>query len=109
MFTEFTAEPFYWQGDTQSWVFARLPRELADDVAELADDARARTGSTRGFGSIRVEARIGASEWRTSLFPEARSQKRPRGYLLPLKAAVRKAEGIEPGRPVTVRIRLLDL
>lgn len=105
MFVEFDAEPYHWQGDEQSWVFVRLPDDLAADVAELSADAAARAGSRRGFGSVRVEVRTGASEWRTSLFPQAS----PRGYVLPLKAAVRKAEGIEAGTPVTVRIRLLDL
>ncbi len=109
MFVAFTAEPFPWQSDAQSWVFVRLPEDLAADVAELAADAAERAGQRRGFGSIRVDVRIGTTEWRTSLFPQAASPTAPRGYVLPLKAAVRKSAGVEIGRPVTLEIRLLDL
>jgi len=106
VFVECESVPFHWRGDAQSWVFARLPDELAADIAELAADAAARGGAARrGLGSVRVEARIGASEWRTSVFPQAE----PRGYVLPLKSAVRKAEGVVVGAPVAIRIRLLDL
>ena len=105
MHVEFEAEPFLWQGGEQTWVFIRLPDELAADIAELAADAGALGGGRRGFGTVRVEVQLGSSSWRTSLFPQAS----PRGYLLPLKGAVRKAEGVDAGAPVVVRIRLLDL
>ncbi|MEZ5231631.1 MAG: DUF1905 domain-containing protein [Acidimicrobiales bacterium] len=59
----------------------------------------------RGFGSVRVEATIGATVWRTSVFPDRGSG----CYVLPLKQAVRKAEGLLDGDPATVTLRLVDL
>ena len=56
----------------------------------------------RGFGSVRVEVTIGATTWRTSIFPGGQR------YALPLKKAVRAAEGIEPGDDVEVRIDTLE-
>lgn len=56
----------------------------------------------RGFGSVRVIARIGAVEWRTSLFPERESG----GYILPLKADVRRRAGIAAGDEVEVELEL---
>lgn len=49
-------------------------------------------GMARGFGSLKVTATIGDSTWRTSVFPS-----REDGWMLPIKAAVRKAEGIGEG------------
>lgn len=45
---------------------------------------------SRGWGSLPVSVTIGETSWNTSIFPDKQSGT----YLLPLKAAVRKAEGI---------------
>jgi hypothetical protein len=58
-------------------------------------------GRTNGFGSIRVRVRIGESRWATSVFPDKKSG----CYLLPVKAAVRKAEGITTGDRVSVELQ----
>jgi hypothetical protein len=50
-----------------------------------------------GFGSLKVRATIGISRFDTSLFPS-----KELGWLLPVKASVRKAEGIGEGDPVAV-------
>ena len=56
--------------------------------------------SIGGFGSLKVEARIGDSAFTTSVFPSKEI-----GWLLPVKAAVRKAEGIAEGDAVTIDVR----
>jgi hypothetical protein len=45
-----------------------------------------------GWGMIPVTAQIGTTVWTTSLFPKDRR------YLVPVKAAVRRAEGTRAGR-----------
>ena len=57
----------------------------------------------RGFGGVRVDATIGATTWRTSIFPQTGDM-----YVLPLKRAVREAEGIDPGAIVRVGLFVLD-
>ncbi len=52
-------------------------------------------GMARGFGSLKVTATIGETSWRTSIFPS-----RETGWMLPVKAAVRKAEGLSEGDEV---------
>ena len=47
---------------------------------------------------IPVLARIGGTEWETSLFPKNGL------YVVPLKDAVRQAEGLDDGETVTVRL-----
>jgi hypothetical protein len=52
---------------------------------------------------VRVEARIGGTIWRTSIFPDAKS----RCYVLPVKKAVRKAQRIEAGDDADVTVEVL--
>ena len=89
---EFTAELYEWTGDA-AWVFVTLPVDLAEDIRDM-DLPR------RGFGSVKVRVRIGATEWRTSVFPDSRSG----SYVLPVKRAVRDAEGIDLGDRVDFEI-----
>jgi hypothetical protein len=89
----FTAEVWEWSSTT-SWFFVSLPEEAADDIEERYSRRAA------GFGSIRVEVTIGSSTWQTSLFPSNREET----YVLPLKKAVRTAEGLGPGSIATVEL-----
>ncbi|HMP46042.1 MAG TPA: DUF1905 domain-containing protein [Sphingopyxis sp.] len=56
----------------------------------------------KGFGSARVTATVGDTVWNTSVFPHRESG----GWLLPVKAAVRKAEALAEGEAVTVTVSL---
>lgn len=92
----FTSPLWRWEAQ-QTWRFVTVPADLSDEIAELA-------GPSGGFGAVRVEVRVGRTTWRTSLFPDA-----GRGaYVLPLKKAVRQAEGLADGEPVTVALRLVE-
>jgi len=51
-----------------------------------------------GWGMIPVAARIGATGWTTSLFPKDGR------YIVPVKAGVRRAERLDVGDTVTVRL-----
>lgn len=53
---------------------------------------------------MRVAVRVGATSWRTSVFPDAASD----CYVLPMKRAVRRAEDLEDGDLVTVTVQPLD-
>ena len=85
-----------WTGETASWHFITVPEELADEIRVHSLANRA------GFGSVRVEARIGDVTWRTSVFPQKRG-----GYLLPVKADVRRRANIAAGDNVRVALELL--
>ncbi|MDT0115466.1 DUF1905 domain-containing protein [Microbacterium sp. PRF11] len=96
MIVEFEGEMFRWEARLDSdWYFVALPLELSDDIRETQT-------YRRGFGGVRVEVEIGGSTWRTSIFPQAGGE-----YVLPLKRAVRDAEGIEPGDVVRARLTVL--
>ena len=55
-----------------------------------------------GWGSLRVTATIGGTTWRTSVFPDAKSG----AFVLPLKAEVRRREGIGAGDRVAVAVEI---
>lgn len=78
------------------WHFLTIDGQTAAEIRYAA------LGRTGGFGSIRVEARIGGTVWRTSLFPQRESG----GFILPVKADVRKREGIGEGDVVKVELSL---
>lgn len=80
-----------------TWRFVTLPDHLSDVV-------RFESGPPRGFGSVRVEVTIGDTTWRTSVFPSAGGGP----YVLPVKASVRRAEGLDDGESVAVTLRILD-
>lgn len=97
MIVDFSGEVFLWEARSDSWFFVALPSELSADIQEIPR-------VPRGFGSVRVLARIGGSQWRTSIFPDAQ-----RGaYVLPLKRTVRLAEGIADGQHLAVSLEVLD-
>jgi len=93
-----------WQGDgPASWHFLTIDGDGGFQLAALEAMRRLETGTRRGFGSVKVSARIGESEWTTSAFPHKSSD----GWLLPVKAAIRKAEDIGEGDEVEVAIRVV--
>lgn len=69
---------------------------------DAGEEVRVLGGPPRGFGSVKVEATIGSTTWRTSVFPVGDD-----GFVLPLKQAVRVAEGFDEGDTVAVRLRVL--
>jgi Domain of unknown function (DUF1905) len=91
----FTAQLWIWDArKSDSWTFATVPPELSDDLRE-------RIGPRGGFGSIPVEVTIGASTWRTSVFPDKESG----CFVLPIKSAVRKAEAISAGDKAEISLK----
>jgi len=93
----FDSTVFRWDARPETWLFTDVPEELSDDIREVT------APFTRGFGAVRVEATVGSTTWRTSIFPSASGR-----YWLPLKRAVREAESLEEGGAVTASVRILD-
>lgn len=92
---KFKAKLWRWKGDAPaSWVFVTLPDDVALAIKYEAEK--------RAWGSVAVAAHIGETAWRTSLFPDKASG----GYLLPVKAAVRKAESLHDGDEAEITLGL---
>ncbi len=54
-----------------------------------------------GWGYVKVSARVGRTEWETTLFPSKEND-----FLLAIKASVRKSEGIREGDLIGIGITL---
>jgi hypothetical protein len=93
-----TGPIWLWSEGKGSWHFFTVP---SDDAIEIRLESAA-SGIRRGFGSLKVEASIHGVAWRTSIFPQKSG-----GYILPIKADVRRRAGIGAGDKVSVSLQLL--
>ena len=87
----FSAPVWVYEGEA-AWYFVTLPRGVAAEVRECI------AGTTKPFGSVKVSATLGTTRWKTSLFPDKKSN----SYVLPIKAAVRQKEQVHAGMTVEV-------
>ena len=90
---EFSGEIIHWRGPAP-FHFVTVPDEQSAAIEAVSSMV------TYGWGAIPVHARIGLTEFTTSLFPKGDL------YLVPIKAAVRRAEELTLGDQVTVQLRL---
>ena len=92
----FAGEVWLWQTEKAAWHFVTLPTETSEDIKAFTKHL------ARGFRSVKVEARIGETKWKTSIFPS----KEHCAYILPIKKAVRVSEDIAAEALVTVELRI---
>jgi hypothetical protein len=80
-----------WRGPAP-YYFVPVPEEESEEIRAVAAMA------SYGWGVIPVEATVGGVVFETSLFPK------DGGYLLPLKSAVRKPQGLGAGDELSVEM-----
>jgi len=90
---EFNGKIWFWKGPAP-WYFVTVPAKQSHDLKAISGFV------TYGWGVIPVHVQIGKTEWTTSLFPKDGR------YLVPIKASVRRAEDLEEGDKVTVRLEV---
>jgi hypothetical protein len=93
MIIEFNGRIWFWKGPAP-WFFVTVPAKQSRDLKAVSGFV------TYGWGVIPVHVRIGKTGWQTSLFPKDGR------YIVPIKASVRKAENLEEGDKVTVRLEV---
>ncbi len=79
-----------------AWHFLTLPVKESETIKKRYEFMK------RGWGSLPIMVTIGETSWKTSIFPD----KKTNAYLLPLKAAVRKKEKIAEGDKVNFTIEI---
>lgn len=90
---EFEGEIWHWRGPSP-YHFVTVPDEQSDSLRAIAQAV------TYGWGMIPVRARIGQTEWKTSLFPKDGR------YIVPIRDSVRKAEQLQAGDRVALRLEV---
>jgi hypothetical protein len=88
---EFDGEIWFWRGPAP-WYFVSVPPQQCRDIKAISGTV------TYGWGMIPATVRIGKTSWKTALWPKDDS------YIVPIKTSVRKAEKIEEGDTVTIRL-----
>ena len=83
-----------------AWFFITIDGDAGEALSATALMRRLE-GLAKGFGSLKVVATIGETRFSTSVFPS-----KELGWMLPIKASVRKAEGIVEGDLVKVELEL---
>jgi hypothetical protein len=89
----FSGELWHWRGPSP-FHFVTVPDGESAAIGDVAGQV------SYGWGCIPVTARIGGTEWTTSLFPK------DGGYVVPVKAVVRRAEDLEIGDTVGVQLSI---
>ena len=87
----FAGEIWFWRGPAP-WHFITVPADESAAIEAVASLV------TYGWGMVPVTVRVGDSEWESSLWPK------DGGYIVPIKAWVRKAEQLEAGDTAEVRL-----
>lgn len=93
---KFKAEVWIYPG-VSAWHFVSLPKELAKEIKQKFGEKH------RGWTSLPLEVKLGRSVWKTSMFRDKRNET----YILPLKAEVRRREGIFASDKVEISINIL--
>jgi hypothetical protein len=90
---DFDGELFFWRGPSP-YHFVAVPENEGAEIHAVSALV------TYGWGVIPALAAIGDTSWTTSLFP------REGGYVVPVKASVRKSESLELGDNVRVSLSI---
>ena len=86
-----TGEVWFWRGPAP-WHFLTVPDDQCAAIEHAAPAV------TYGWGMIPVTCTMGTTTWTTSLWPKDGR------YIVPIKTAVRRAERVELGDEITVRL-----
>ena len=83
--------------DASAWRFARVPEGISAKIKAMQQGKL-----RRGWGAVYADAKVGKSEWTTSIFPDRHSAT----YILPLKKQIRFQENLYDGSSFTFSISI---
>lgn len=89
-----------WQGEKATYHLVSFSGEEAEALAGHALMQRLEYGRSRGFGSVKVIARIGETEWSTSVFPQDKQSE----WILLVSKKVMRAENLAVDEAVAVAV-----
>ncbi|MEO0463342.1 MAG: DUF1905 domain-containing protein [Pseudomonadota bacterium] len=99
-----------WQGERGTYHLVTFTGEVADELTARALLDRLEFGRQRGFGSIKVTARIGETQWSSSVFPQragtpsASNEPSGKEWVLLISRKVMRAEELAVGDALEVSL-----
>ena len=93
MVIEFKGKIFQWRGPAP-YLFVAVPDDQSANIKSVSKLV------TYGWGVIPATVKVGKTEWTTSLFPKDGR------YLVPIKMVVQKAEKLQEGDEIKLRLEL---
>ena len=92
-----------WQGERGTYHLVTITGETADTIGMHERLHRLEFGARRGFGSVKVMAWVGRTQWKTSVFPQSRKTE----WILLVSKKVMRAEDLAEGEPLMLELQLL--
>lgn len=92
----FKAKVWLYPGAKAAWHFVNVPKPISGEIQKRFAKVK------RGWGSLRVRVTVGQTKWDTSIFPDSKAGT----YLLPIKASVRRSEGLFEGETADFSIEI---
>ena len=92
-----------WHGEKAVYHLVSITDEEAENIAAHALMQRLEFGARRGFGSVKVMARIGETEWKSSVFPQNKSSE----WILLVSKKIMRAEDLTVGDQINLELELL--
>jgi hypothetical protein len=92
----FSGELWYWRGPAP-FHFVSVPDAQCAELEAVSPLV------SYGWGMVPVEAQVGRTTWRTSLFPKNG------GYIVPIKDSVRRAESLDVGDVIGLRLSVAQI
>jgi hypothetical protein len=80
------------------WYFVSIPEDITEKIDFYFSHAK------RGWGSLRVKVDLGESTWKTSIFPDRKTNT----YLLPIKSEIRMKERVTEGGSLDINLEIED-
>jgi hypothetical protein len=97
-----TATLTRWQGERGTYHLVTIGGDTAEAIAMHERLHRLEFGARRGFGSVKVMARIGDTRWKTSVFPSKTGE-----WWLLVGKKVLRAEDLAEGDNVKLELELI--
>lgn len=97
-----TAPLTCWRGHRGTYHLLVITGGAAEAIAMHERLHRLEFGARRGFGSVKVTARIGDTRWKSSVFPQAKSTQ----WILLVSKKVMRAQNLAEGDAVRLELTL---
>jgi hypothetical protein len=92
---KFKAKVWKYEGPN-GWFFASVPQNLSKEIRKVHFE------SEEGWGRLKSEITINESIWNTSIWFDTKHD----CFLVPIKASVRKKEGIADGSEISIKLKI---